>query len=235
MSEDIRYVREGKVATITMDDGKVNSISLDKLRNLQRALDQAEAEQAVVLLTGREQRFSAGFDLTALKQGGEIATKMVIGGFELAERLLAFPTPVVIACTGHALAMGAFLLLAADLRIGTAGAFKIGANEVAIGMTVPSAAVELCRLRLAPTHYARSVVTAEIFSPEEAVSAGYLDRVVPASELLASAHKAAADLSLLNMAAYVATKKRVRGDGLKSMRAAIEADASSWRVSSSPL
>jgi enoyl-CoA hydratase len=182
-----------------------------------------------VLLTGREQRFSAGFDLTALKQGGELATKMVIGGCELAERLLSFATPVVIACNGHALAMGAFLLLAADLRIGTAGPFKIGANEVAIGMVVPEAAIELCRLRLAPNYFGRSVLTAEIFTPEQAVLAGYLDQVVPAAELGASAHKAAAALAELNMPAYVATKKRARSAALAALRAAIEKDAA-WRV-----
>ena len=229
MSEHIRYARDGKVATITMDDGKVNSISLEKLKALHAALDQAEKDQAVVLLTGRDQRFSAGFDLSQLRQGGALATQMVVGGFELAERMLAFPTPIVVACNGHALAMGAFLLLSADLRIGAQGAFKIGANEVAIGMPVPAAAVELCRLRLAPTHFGRSVLTAEIYGPEQAVAAGFLDRVVPQDELAASARSAAEAFSALNMNAFVATKKRVYGAALKIMREAIAADAA-WQL-----
>jgi enoyl-CoA hydratase len=229
MSEHIRYARDGKVATITMDDGKVNSISLEKLKDLHAALDQAEKERAVVLLTGRDQRFSAGFDLAQLKQGGALATQMVVGGFELAERMLAFPTPIVVACNGHALAMGAFLLLAADLRIGAQGAFKIGANEVAIGMPVPAAAVELCRLRLAPTHFVRSVLTAEIYGPEQAVAAGFLDRVVPPAELAASARSAAEAFGALDMAAYAATKKRAYGAAFKTMREAVEAD-SAWRL-----
>lgn len=231
MSEHIRYTRDGKVATITMDDGKVNSISLEKLKDLHAALDQAEKDQAVVLLTGRDQRFSAGFDLGQLKQGGSLATQMVVGGFELAERMLAFPTPIVAACNGHALAMGAFLLLAADLRIGAQGAFKIGANEVAIGLPVPAAAVELCRLRLASTHFGRSLLTAEIYGPEQAVAAGFLDRVVPTGELAASARGAAETFAALNMAAYAATKKRVYGPALETMREAIRADAA-WRVGS---
>lgn len=231
MSEHIRYTREGKVATISIDDGKVNSISPEKLRDLKSALDQAEKDQAVVLLTGRAQRFSAGFDLNVLRQGGDVASQLVADGFELVERLLAFPTPVVIACNGHALAMGAFLLLGADVRIGTAGDYKIGANEVAIGLTVPSAALELCRIRLAPTYFARSLLTAEIFTPEQAVAAGYLDRVVPESELLVSAQKAAANMAQLNLAAYVATKQRARAEELKRLRAAIASDLASWRVS----
>jgi enoyl-CoA hydratase len=154
---------------------------------------------------------------------------MVVGGFELAERMLSFHTPIVVACNGHALAMGAFLLLGADLRIGAQGPFKIGANEVAIGLPVPAAAIELCRMRLAPTHFGRSVLTAEIYGPEEAVHAGFLDRVVPADELLSSAQKAAVALGTLNMSAYVATKKRAYAVALKAMRDAIESDAA-WRL-----
>lgn len=229
MSEHIRYQRDGKVATITMDDGKVNSISLEKLRDLNQALDQAEKDQAVVVLTGREGRFSAGFDLNQIKQGGALATQMVVGGFELTERMLSFHTPIIVACSGHALAMGAFLLLGADLRIGAQGPFKIGANEVAIGMPVPAAAIELCRMRLAPTHFGRSVLNAEIYAPEEAVHAGFLDRVVPADELQSAAQKAAVAFSALNMSAYVATKKRAYAAPLKAMRDGIESDAA-WRM-----
>lgn len=232
MSEPISYALEGRVATISMDDGKVNSLSLDKLRALRRAFDQAEADQAVVILTGRDQRFSAGFDLKAIMQGGELATQMLMEGFQLLERILTFPTPVVIACNGHALAMGCFVLLSADLRIGTAGAFKIGANEVAIGMTLPYAAMELARMRLAPTHALRATACAEIFSPEQAVAAGFLDRVVKAEELRGAAQEAALALSQINMAAYRETKQRLRGAEVAALRKGLEEDASSWKVTS---
>lgn len=232
MSEAVTYKRHEQVATITMDDGKVNSLTLERLDALQHALDQAEADKAVVIFTGRDQRFCAGFDLKAIMQGGDLATKLVQDGFRLIERLLMFPTPVVIACNGHAVAMGVFLLLAADVRIGVAGPYKIGANEVAIGMTLPHAAIELCRMRLAPTHIARAAACAEIFSPEGAVAAGFLDQVVAPEELQNTAHATAARLSQLNMAAYVATKQRLRGPGLKALREATIADASSWRVTS---
>ena len=59
---------------------------------------------------------------------------MVRLGAELALRVLSFPRPVAIACNGHAYPMNAFLMLAADIRIGTEGAFGIGMNEVAIGI-----------------------------------------------------------------------------------------------------
>jgi enoyl-CoA hydratase len=214
-----------------MDDGKVNCLSQRMLLDVDQALDRAAADNATVLLTGRDQRFSAGFDLKVLREGGEAAHAMLMAGFKLAERLLSFPTPVVVACNGHAVAMGAFLLLAGDVRIGAAGAFKITANEVAIGLTVPQAAIEICRQRLTPAHFTRAVLTAEIYAPEQAIAAGFLDHVVPAEDLLETARTTATTLSGLNMAAHASTKLRARESTLKALRSAIEADDVSLRVS----
>ena len=150
-----------------MDDGKVNALSLAMLTELGAALDRAAADRAVVVLTGREGVLSAGFDLPVLRAGGTAAARLLHAGFELAQRLLAFPTPVLVACPGHAVAMGVFLVLSGDYRIGASGPYKLTANEVAIGMTMPLAAVEICRQRLTPACFNRAVVLAEVFKPEE--------------------------------------------------------------------
>jgi enoyl-CoA hydratase len=220
----VTYQLNGSIATITMDDGKVNAISPQMITELNGALDRALADRAIVVLTGRAGVFSGGFDLAVLGAGGSSARGMLKGGFELAERLLSFPKPVVIACTGHALAMGVFLLLSGDYRLGMDGAFKIGANEVAIGLTMPRFGVEIARQRLAPAHFHRAVINAEIYTPADAVAAGFLDRVVPAADLLNEAQNAATKLSKLNLPAHAATKLRAREQALKAIRAAIEAD-----------
>jgi enoyl-CoA hydratase len=224
MSELVTYERKECVATIVMDDGKVNLMSLSMLDALNEALDQAQWDQSVVVLTGRSAMFSAGFDLRVLRRGGTAASRMVRQGFALAERILAFPTPVVVACSGHALAMGAFLILSGDYRIGAAGSFKIGVNEVAIGLTMPHFGVEICRHRLAPSHFNRAVINSEIYAPDAAVTAGFLDEVVPAAELTARAQLAAAQLALLNMRAHAATKLRARQQALRAIRSAIQTD-----------
>ena len=220
----VGYALEETVATIRMDDGKVNALSPDMLGELNRAFDRAEADRAVVLLCGRDGVFSAGFDLRVLRAGGADAQKMLRDGFELAYRMLSFPRPVVIACSGHALAMGSFLVLSADLRIGADGEHRIGANEVAIGLTMPWPALEICRQRLAPAHFQRAVNLAEIYAPRGAVEAGFLDRVVPAAELGAAAQSAARELAKLDANAHAATKLRTRQHALEALRAAIEAD-----------
>jgi enoyl-CoA hydratase len=218
------YERDGAVATITMDDGKVNVLSLPMLTEINAALDQAETDGAVAVLAGRAGIFSAGFDLKVLRAGGSDAGAMLRAGFELAERLLAFPTPVVIACPGHAVAMASFLLLSGDYRIGAAGQFRITANEVAIGLTMPRAAVEICRQRLAPAYFQRAVLLAEVFAPDDAVAAGFLDRVVAPTEVLGAARATASELAKLDLAAHAASKLRARASALAAIRAGREAD-----------
>jgi enoyl-CoA hydratase len=226
----VTYQLKDGIATIAMDDGKANALSPAMQAELNAALDQALADKAIVVLTGRAGMFCAGFDLPTLMSGGANAVKMLTGGFEIAEKILSFPKPVVIACTGHALAMGVFLMSCGDYCIGAEGTFKIGANEVAIGLTMPRAAIEICRARLAPAHFNRAMMTSEIYRPTDAIAAGFLDKVVAESEVLAEAQATAARFAKLNMNAYKGTKMLVREQMLKSLRAAIEADNASFRA-----
>jgi enoyl-CoA hydratase len=204
----VQYQLEDSIATITMDDGKVNALSLPLLAEIDLALDQAAADRAVIVLTGRPGVFSAGFDLAALRAGGPGSFTLLRAGFELAARMLSFPMPVLIACSGHAVAMGAFLLLSGDYRVGGSGPCKITANEVAIGLTMPLTAIEICRQRLA---------------------AGLLDKVVPDAELASTARAAATELAKLDLTAHWATKLRARDHALTAIRAAIEADDAAVR------
>jgi enoyl-CoA hydratase len=225
MTELATYELDERIATITIDDGKVNAFSIPMLQAVHAAFDQAERDGAIVILTGRESYFSAGFDLKVFA-GGDVAQviEMLTLGATLAERILSFATPVITACSGHTVAAGAFLPLAADLRIGTDGPFRVGLNEVKIGLTVPWFVIELARQRLQPAALNRSVVSATMYSPSDAVTAGFFDRVVPADELLTASLVAAAELAELNPAAHAATKLRVRGDSLKAIRSAIETE-----------
>jgi enoyl-CoA hydratase len=224
MGNLISYQLNDAIATITMDDGKVNALTMPMFDGLNSALDRAEADGAVVVLAGREGVFSAGFDLNVLRAGGPDAPALVRTGFELSARLLAFPAPVVVACTGHAIAMGVFLLLSGDYRLGVAGPYKITANEVAIGLTMPRPAIELCRQRLTPAHFNRAVILAEVYAPDEAVAAGFLDRAVAAEGFSPAARAVAERLRNLDRAAHAATKQRTRRQATDALRQAIEDD-----------
>jgi len=224
MGERVSYECSEGVSTIAMDDGKVNAMSVAMMQELNAALDQAEEQRSVVILTGREGVLSGGFDLAVFKQGMEPLMEMLRVGAGLLERLLTFPYPVVMACTGHAIAMGSFLLMSTDARIGADGPFKIGMNEVAVGMTLPYFAVELARHRLTPAQFDRATILAEMYSPQDSISPGFLDRVVPPEELLGTAAETAAALTKLDIPSHAATKLRVRGTMLEAFRQAIASE-----------
>ena len=222
MSELVQYELDGAIATITIDDGKLNVFSIAMLNALHGALDRAEHDGAVVLLRGRERCFSAGFDMNVFAAGPEPILEMLTLGATLAERVLSFARPVLVACSGHAIAAGTFLPLAADVRIGVDGPFQIGLNEVKIGLTVPSFAIELARGRLAPAQFDAAVVGARMYDPAGAVEAGFLDRVVAADELDSASLAAATALAELNGPAHAATKLRARAGTLGRLRETIE-------------
>lgn len=209
---------------LTMDDEKNNLMSTDMINSIHTGLDAAENSKSVVVLSGRENMFSAGFDLKSLNIGGMEALRMLSGGFQLAERMLSFPTPIVIACSGHAIAMGAFLLLSGDYRIGAIGPFKISTNEVVIGLTMPQAAIEICRQRLAPPFVTRSTILGETYAPLGALQAGFLDQLVDKNELKATAIRIALQLGEIDFRAHHRTKLKVRKGTLQALRKAINAD-----------
>ena len=227
MTHLVDYQYANNVATITLQNGKVNAFSHQLIDELHGALDKAEAAKAVVVLTGQPGMFSAGYDLSVMQQSMEAAMQLVEKGSRLTRRMLSFPFPVIAACSGHAVAKGAFVLLAADYRIGLQGNFKIGLNEVAIGMTMHHAGVELARGRLAPVFFNRSVILAEMVSPDDAVKAGFLDLVVEQDDFAQTVASAAQSLSKLNMKAHHQTKLKARDELLNILDQAIEKDMGS--------
>ncbi|CAH0250069.1 crotonase/enoyl-CoA hydratase family protein [Pseudomonas atacamensis] len=224
MSELIAYHLEDGIATLTLNNGKVNAISPDVIAAFNAALDQAVADRAVVIITGQPGILSGGYDLKVMTAGPKEAVALVTAGSTLARRLLSHPFPVIVACPGHAVAKGAFLLLSADYRIGVDGPFSIGLNEVQIGMTMHHAGIELARDRLRRSAFHRSVINGEMFDPQSAIDAGFLDKVVTAEELQGAALAAARQLKKINMLAHKNTKLKVRKQLLETLDDAILQD-----------
>ncbi len=207
----IRHERD--CAVIVLDDGKANALSFAMLDAINAALDQAQESAKAIAVIGRDGKFCAGFDLSVMTADPAGAVRLLNTGGELALRLLMMPIPVVFGVTGHALAMGGILTTIPDYRVGAAGAFKLGLNEVAIGMPVPSFAVELCRGRLAPAWFTRCVGSAHICSPSEAVDAGFLDEVVSPDSVASRAVDVAAHLALtVHAGPFATTRKNMRGE-----------------------
>lgn len=224
MTDALTTTVDGRVAVLTMDDGKANALSPDLVAALGEAFDRAEAEAGAVVLAGRPGRFCAGFDLSVMRQGGDATRGLVGAGADLFVRMWTSPLPVVAACTGSAVAAGALLLLSSDVRIGADVEARIGLNEVAIGLGLPVFAVELARARLDPRHLTAATVLARLTGAAEAVEVGYLDRVVAADDVVGEAVAEAERLAELPRGALALTKERLRGAAVSHIRASLAGD-----------
>jgi enoyl-CoA hydratase len=219
----MNYELRNTIAVLTFDDGKANVVGHSFLDGINAGLGRAQEEQAgAVILKGREGMFSGGFDLNEFKKGPEAGGAMVKRGFELLVRLYGFPLPLVAACTGHGIAMGAFIVMSCDSRIGVRGDYKMSLPETAIGMELPPLLVELAASRISRRHMTRVALQSEVYTPESAVDAGFIDEVVDAAELDARALAIAERLAKLPRAQYAANKLSIRERTLKAMRDSVD-------------
>ena len=208
----VHYELNDDIAILRLDDGKANAVNHALIDGVNSALDNAADEAKAVILIGRPGRFSAGFDLSVLQAGPEARHKLVTAGARMLLKIFTHPQPVVAASTGHSIAAGGFMLLACDTRVGTEGDFKIGLNEVAIGMTLPEFGLMFARERLSKRHFTNSIIQARLYSPTDAVDVGFLDRVCSAETLMDEALGEARQLAELDLPSYGRTKQRARGE-----------------------
>jgi enoyl-CoA hydratase len=228
----VNYELNDSVATIALDDGKVNVLGPDMQAAINEALDRAEKDAAkAVVLAGNQRVFSGGFDLAVFQSGdAKAALGMLAGGFELSVRCLTFPKPVVMAATGPAIAMGSFLLLSGDHRVGAPNS-RCQAIEVAIGMTIPISAIEIMRQRLTPAAFQRATALASTFVGDDAIAAGWLDEIVETDRVLARAQQIATEAATtLHAGAHLATKLKARESALKAIQAGIDGLATEFTL-----
>ena len=220
MADIVSYSLADDIATLTMDDGKANAMAPAMSAALNAGLDRASGEAKAVVIRGREGVMCGGFDLKIIR-GHDDAAKagMREAGMALLKRLYLSPQPIIFAVTGHSVAMGALLLLAGDFRVGRSGDFRIGLNETGIGLSLPITGLELARDRLAPMVFQRATINAELFSPDTAVSAGYLDQVADTAGFDAAVSEVAQTLAALDATAFAETKRRVRQPTLERIDA----------------
>lgn len=218
------YSLDGDIAVITHDDGKANVVGPATLATFRSHLDRAEAEARAVVFVGREGKFSAGFDLSVMTSSEDAMRSLVTDGAEFLCEMYEYPLPIIAACTGHALAMGALMLLASDVRIGSDGPFKIGLTEVAIGMPLPIFVIEFARDRLLPTAFTTATLGAEIFDPTRAASIGYLDAAVPADAVMETAMDRARTLGGYRTGAYSRSKHLAHEALCSRVRSTLAAD-----------
>jgi enoyl-CoA hydratase len=224
----IRY--ENEIAILELDDGKANVLGHDSIASLMEKLDEVKDAGAVVI-SGRPGKFSAGFDLAVMKSGEDAAREMLRSGVELFLKCYSFPRPVVAACTGHALAAGAILLMSCDLRVGAKGEYKIGLPELAMGMSLPLFATELAKDRISKRHFTKATALGQTYNPEGACDAGFLDEIVDPDEVLSTSLARAESLKSIGKTQLTLTRSTARGETIKKINDTLEEDLSLFMVS----
>lgn len=224
MGDAVRYENQDGVAVIHLDDGKANALSPKVLTDLSECLNRAEKEAQAVVIVGRPGTFCAGFDLKIMGSGASAATELVVTGCNMLLRLYEHPQPVVAACTGHAVAGGAAMLLCCDHRVGAEGDFSVSLNEVRIGLPMPIFISELARDRLNRSAFMQATLGARVHSPSMAVAVGFLDELETADSVLPKALHRARSLAELPASAYASTKLSIRGPLVAHVRSTLEDD-----------
>ena len=213
---------DGDVSIITLNDGKANVFSPEMSKAVSSLLDQVPEDKGSLVITGRPGIFSAGFDLKIISSGDSDAVALMVkAGFTLLARIYNFPRPVIAACSGHGVALGAFLLCCADYRIGAKGQFIVQANETRNNMSIPTPILEISKSRIAKTHWYRAILNAEAYPVENAIEPGYLDEVTDAENLMKRAMEVANDLATLGHPHYKITKDLDQKETLKRIHDAI--------------
>jgi len=231
MTSKTSYEVTDGVAVLRLDDGKANAVGYDTIAAVDAAIEDAEQDAGALVITGREGRFSAGFDLGVIGEGPEAARDLVATGARTAARLYGAAIPVVAACTGHAIAFGAIMLLSSDVRLGADVKAKIGLIEVSIGMPLPIFAIELARDRLSPRHFTAATALATAYSPRGAAEAGYLDEVVPADELDdAAMQRAQALAARVRRTAFASTRRTARQKTIDLIMSTLDEDLEHFGV-----
>ena len=219
----LTYEKLDEISIIRLDDGKANAMGSEMIAEVNEALDRAEEESRAVLITGRPGLLSGGFDLNVIRSGDAASIQSMINvGTKLLMRIYGFPKPIVMATGGHGVALGGFLLLAADYRLGVVGDYKIGLNEVAIGMTLPPFALMLAKSRIANQYLTNAAITANMYDPEGAVQAGFLDEVSDPEELMPRSIQKTQALAQLDPSAFERTKNDFRRADIQHILAGLK-------------
>lgn len=226
MKNAIELIQDNDISILTMDDGKVNPFSFETIAQFESCLDRVPQDKGALLIAGRPGIFSAGFDLRVVRGGSNaLLLDLVERGVNLLIRVARFPRPVVLECHGHSVALGAFMMLAADYRLGAAGDFQIGLNEVRNGLPLPNCFRVLARHRIPNAWFDRAFMQAEMYAPEAAIAPGFLDEVVPAADLRAASLAQVHRLAALPHPAYQVAKERDRNRLAIAMLEDFRADA----------
>ena len=219
-----RSVDDHGVATLTMDDGKVNAFDLDFFHRLDAAFDEC-ADDAAIVITGKPGMFSAGLNMkTMATLDDDGMTDLLVQFGRTMLRVWLEPRPVVAAAGGHAIAGGTILAMTCDHAVAAEGDFRWGLTETTIGFPLPSWIIAIARGNVANHRVDDLLLPGRMVGPAEAVEVGFADETVAADGVIDAALVRAHHLAALPRRTYAETKRRLRGGAAATALDGVQAD-----------
>ena len=219
-----RSVDDNGIATLVMDDGKVNAFDIDFFAELDGTFDACAQDNGIVL-TGREGMFSAGLNMkTMATLDDDGMTEMLVAFGRTMLRVWMEPRPVVSAVSGHAIAGGTILAMVCDHAVATEGDYRWGLTETTIGFPLPEWIIAIARRNVAAHHLDDLLLPGRMVGPEQAVDVGFADALAPPDQVMEAATARCRELIALPRQTYAETKRRLRGDAVGAVLGGMEAD-----------
>ena len=214
------------VRVLVVDRPPRNAVDLTLITALGAAIEAAAADDAVraLVLTGTASAFSAGVDVKAVPAYDRAARADMIRGIDGSIlTLYGLPKPTVAAVNGHALGGGLVIALACDVRIAAAGSYSLGLLEVTAGIPFPAGPLIVVQSELDPQTASTLALTGRTVGPTDALAGRFIDTVVPAETLLATAVERAR--ALAGLRGYTAVKQQLRAAALARLKAVVLEDS----------
>jgi enoyl-CoA hydratase/carnithine racemase len=209
------------ICVLRLERGHGNALSLEFLAAIQQEVESLRRERPRgLVLTGSGSTFCAGLDLEQMLQLDRGGIRRLLQQLYGACRVLfSFPRPVVAAVNGHAIAGGALLALACDLRLMSQGEGKFGLNESTIGLCVPPSLVEMGRYTLGRTLLEKLMYGGQVYAAYKAYDMGILDFLVDEPELIEQS-TLSVERWTSSVTAFAEIKARLKAPTLDAMTSA---------------
>lgn len=201
----------GRIRELKLARPPVNALNGELLRTLSEAI-RAAAKEAAIIVTGQPGLFSAGLDVRALLELERDAVTNVFIELWRAQHAIAHsPVPVIFGLTGHSPAGGTVLAIHGDYRVMALGDFRMGLNEVQVGL-LPGPPIHGAFRRLVGGHASQLLTRGALIDPATALRVGLVDELCDASQVGTRALEVAREICALPRDPMLRTRALARRD-----------------------
>lgn len=217
----VRIENHEGIALVTLNRGTANALNLDMIRELSETFTALRDDDSVrgAIITGQANFFSAGLDVIEVAGYDRPQSEVFWRTFaDMMYNLASWPKPLACAINGHSPAGGCIIAITADFRFMAEGNFKIGLNEVPVGIVVPMPVYKLYAMWVGTRNAYQYLIQGKLLNPAEASAAGLVDGLFPQEQVLEATMQVMKQMLKLEPGTFAKTKLNLRAEVLHSLK-----------------